>query len=209
MVDNQLRTGSVTDHDVLRAFLNTPREEFVAAKDRAFAYADAELTLPSVSGAARAVMPPVQLARMIQALPRGPEVKALVVGCGAGYSAAILARLAGTVVAVEEDAALLGLARKNLEAVRNVEVAEARLTQGYPQGAPYGAILVEGVVEVMPDTLIRQLAPEGLAVAIERDGRLSRATLYERVGDGSAQWPLFDAWGSVLPGFAKKPEFVF
>jgi protein-L-isoaspartate(D-aspartate) O-methyltransferase len=207
MVDNQLRTGSVTDHEVLRAFLNTPREKFVAEKDQAFAYADTELKLPAT--AARVMMPPVQLARMIQALPQGPEVRALVVGCGTGFSATILARLAGSVVALEEDAALLALARKNLEAAANVEVAEARLADGYARGAPYDAILVEGAVEVMPDGLIRQLAPEGVAVAIERDRRVSRATLYERVGDGAAKWPLFDAWGSVLPGFAKKPEFVF
>ena len=98
MVDNQLRTSEVTDRDVIRAFLTVPREIFAAPAERPFAYADRELRM-AASAPDRRMMDPVRLARLIHALPRGPEMKAMVVGCGSGYSAAILARLVGSVVA--------------------------------------------------------------------------------------------------------------
>ena len=102
MVDNQIRTSEVTDREVIRAFLTVPREAFAAPAERPFAYADRELQM-AAAAPDRRMMDPVRLARLVHALPRGPEIKAMVVGCGSGYSAAILARLVGSVVAVEED----------------------------------------------------------------------------------------------------------
>src|SRR5688500_7583706 len=101
MVDNQIRTGGVTDAAVIAAFLAVPRESFVDAAERPFAYADSELKVPG--GGTRAQMSPVQLARMIQALAVAPGSNVMAVACGSGYSAAILARLAGSVVGVEEN----------------------------------------------------------------------------------------------------------
>src|SRR5262245_24264074 len=89
MVDNQLRTREVTDRDVFRSFLNVPREMFAAPEEQPFAYADRELKM-TTSAPGRRMLDPVRLARLIHALPRGPETKALVVGCGSGYSTAIL-----------------------------------------------------------------------------------------------------------------------
>jgi protein-L-isoaspartate(D-aspartate) O-methyltransferase len=209
MVDNQIRPGAVTDLEVIKAFLAVPREEFVAPAEQFFAYADRELGLPSAVSAKRTMMPPVQLARLIQALPRLPDAKVMVVGCGTGYSAAILARLAGRVVGVEEDPSLAASARANLRSLANVAVVEARLTDGCPAEAPCDAILIDGAVEFVPDGLIRQLGPDGALAAIEREERVSRAILYERIGTEAARWPLFDAWTGLLPGFARKREFVF
>ena len=209
MVDNQIRPGAVTDLEVIKAILAVPREEFVAPAEQFFAYADRELGLPSAASAKRTMMPPVQLARLIQALPRLPDSRVMVVGCGTGYSAAILARLVGRVVGVEEDPSLAASARANLRSLANVAVVEARLTDGCPAEAPYDAILIDGAVEFVPDALIRQLGPEGALAAIEREERVSRAILYERVGAEAARWPLFDAWTGMLPGFARKREFVF
>jgi protein-L-isoaspartate(D-aspartate) O-methyltransferase len=212
MVDNQIRPGEVTDHDVIKAFLAVPREEFVAPAERPFAYADRELRMDDSAGRARMMMAPVQLARLVQKLPRGPETKAMVIGCGTGYSAAILARLTGLVIAVEENEALAQQARRLLEGLgaANVSVVTAPLVSGHPAAAPYGAILADGAVEVVPDTLIGQLTPEGSLAVIERDERLSRAMLYERIRGGDAgKWPLFEAWAALLPGFERKQEFVF
>ncbi len=210
MVDNQIRPSEVTDHDVLSAFLTVPRELFAEPAEQPFAYADRELRM-AATAPNRRMMDPVRLARLIHALPRGVDTRALVVGCGSGYSAAILGRLSGSVVALEEDAALAALARGNLAAVgaENVSVVEGRLVAGYPGGAPYDAILVDGAVEVLPAPLAAQLKQEGTLATIERDDRVSRAMLYEKVGDEATKWPLFDAWATLLPGFERRREFVF
>ena len=210
MVDNQIRPSEVTDHEVLKAFLNVPRELFVAPSEQPFAYADRDLRM-SETNRDRAMIPAVQLARLVQALPRGAATKLAVIGCGTGCSAAILARLAAWVVAVEEDETLAGAARDRLRnlGAANVAVVQARLTDGYPPEAPYDGVLVDGAVEYVPDALIRQLKPGGLLAVIERGERVSRAMLYERVGEDAAKRPLFDAWAPLLPGFERKREFVF
>ena len=210
MVDNQIRTSEVTDRDVIDAFLTIPREAFAAPDEKPFAYADRELRM-TAAPSPRRMMDPVRLARLVHALPRGADVKALVVGCGSGYSAAILSRLAGSVVAVEEDKALVALARDNLAAVgeKNVSVVEAKLTEGHLAGGPYSAILIEGAVEIVPEALLSQVSQGGALATIERNGSVSRAMLYERVGKDTTKWPLFDAWATLLPGFERRREFVF
>lgn len=210
MVDNQIRPSEVTNHLVLGAFLSVPREIFVADDERPFAYADRELRM-AASAPSRRMMDPARLARLVHALPLGPEAKALVVGCGSGYSAAILSYLAGAVIAVEEDRTLAEIARRRLSSldVRNVTVIEAPLTGGWSDATPYDAILIDGAVEFMPDTLVRQLAPGAFLATIVREERLSRAMLYERVHEEAAKWPQFDAWATLLPGFERKREFLF
>lgn len=208
MVDNQIRPGAITDIDVIRAFLDVPRETFVEPAEKPFAYADRDLKLSAAAGE-RTIMPPVQLARLVQALPHGADARALVVGCGTGYSAAILSRLVGHVLALEEDPALVALARTNLQGMPNVVVAEGKLADGYAAEAPYDCILVDGAIEVVPEMLIGQLKPQGMLAAIERADRISRAITCERVGAEATRWPLFEAWATLLPGFARKREFVF
>jgi protein-L-isoaspartate(D-aspartate) O-methyltransferase len=210
MVDNQIRPSEVTDHDLIRAFLAVPRETFVESDEQPFAYSDRELRLPAAGGDRR-MLDPVQLARLIQALQVGPDSKVMVVAAGTGYSAALLARLARQVIAVEEDDRLAALAEEKLRALGavNATVVRGRLGEAWLAEAPYNAILVDGAVEFVPDGLLGQLAPEALLAVIERDERISRAMLYERVGDGAARWPLFEAWATLLPGFARKREFVF
>jgi protein-L-isoaspartate(D-aspartate) O-methyltransferase len=210
MVDNQLRPSEVTDYEVIRAFLTVPREVFAEPSDQAFAYSDRELKM-SPSAPARRMTNPVQLARLIHALPRGPDIRTLVVGCGSGYSAALLAHLVGAVTTLEEHPELAALARENLARVGaiNVSVVEGKLVEGYPADAPYDGILVDGAVEFVTEAMVTQLKQGGLLATIERRDGISRAMLYERVGKDAAKWPLFEAWATLLPGFERKPEFVF
>jgi protein-L-isoaspartate(D-aspartate) O-methyltransferase len=210
MVDNQIRPSAVTDAELIRAMLAVPRELFVADEEKAFAYADREVAMASVAPGRRMLVP-VQLARLVQALPLGADAKVLDVGCGSGYAAAILARLAGTVVALEENRQLAALAREGLQRLdaSNVTIVEGRLVDGWPVEAPYDAILVEGAVELVPDALVEQLKEGGTLAAIVRSDRISRATLFERVAGHATKWPQFEAWAAPLPGFDAKPVFVF
>lgn len=210
MVDNQIRPSEVTDLDLIRAFLEVPLERFVAPREQAFAYSDREVAMsPDAPG--RRMLQPAQLARLIQALPLGGEATAMVIGCGSGYSAVILARLARHVIAVEEDEALLSLARDRQRelGVENLLVLQGRLVLGHAAEAPYDAILLGGGVEFVPDAIIDQLKSEGALTAIERNGGVSRAMLYARAGGRATRWPLFEASTGLLPGFERKPEFVF
>ena len=210
MVDNQIRPREISDHAVIKAFLATPRELFVEPAERPFAYAERELAM-SRSAPGRRMLEPAILARLVQALALAPQARAMAVGCGTGYSAAILAQLSASVVAVEEEAELAAIARTRLAGLGadNATIVEAKLTDGYPAGEPYDAILVDGAVETVPDALLAQLRAGGRLAVIARDGRLSRAMLYERVGDAFAKWPRFEASAAVLPGFDRRREFVF
>ena len=209
-VDNQVRPSEVTDRELVRALLSVPREIFAHPSERPFAYSDRELRM-SDAAPHRRMMEPVQLARLLQMLPLAPSSKVMAIGCGTGYSAALLSRLAERVVAVEEDAGLAAAARDLLASLgaANVSVVEAGLAEGFPLDAPYDAILIEGSVEVVPDALIAQLKPEGALAVIERGERISRAMLYERIGERAAKWPQFEAWATPLPGFERRREFVF
>lgn len=210
LVDNQIRPSAVTEHAIIEAFLSVPRELFVAPEDRPFAYSDRDLRY-SDSAPGRRMLDPVQLARLIQLLPLRPESKVMVIGSGTGYSAAILARIGAAVVAVEEDQALATAAAQLLPTVGagGIMAVRAGLTEGWPGEAPYDAILVDGAVEVVPETILSQLKPHGALAAIEISERISRAMLYERLDHGTSKRPRFEAWAALLPGFERKREFAF
>ena len=210
LVDNQIRPSEVTDRELVKAILAVPRELFVTPDEQPFAYSDRELRMAK-SASHRRLLDPVQLARLMQALAVNPDAKVMVIGCGSGYSAAILSRLSGFVVAVEEDQELAGMAAETLSALgaANVSVVCSALADGHAAEAPYDAILIDGAVELVPDALIAQLKQNGQLAVIEREEGNSRAMLYERIGHGATKWPLFDAWATMLPGFERTREFVF
>src|SRR5262249_61489316 len=133
------------------------------------------------------------------------------VGCATGYSSALLARLARSVVALEEDPALARRAQENLAAVGagNVTVVTGPLTQGWQGKAPYDVVLVEGAVEIVPPALSRQLSDAGRLVAVVGRAPTGRATVYRSVAGEVGGWPVFDAAAALLPGFAAPPAFVF
>ena len=209
MVDTQVRPADMTDRSLIHAMLEVPRERFVPKASAGLAYLDLDLSVEEGKEAPRRLLKPMVLAKMLQALNISAEDRALDVGCATGYAAALLARLAGSVVALEEDEGLAREAGKALAQVANVEVVQGHLAEGHPALAPYDVILVEGRIEVEPDRLCAQLANGGRLVAIRGAGPVTQATLYRRDADDITSRSIFDATGPRLPGFAKPATFVF
>jgi protein-L-isoaspartate(D-aspartate) O-methyltransferase len=207
MVDGQVRTAGITDLDLIAAMLAVPRERFVPEPLVAQAYRDGDIAL----GDGRVLLKPMVLAKLIQAARVKSDEHVLDVGCGTGYSTAVLARLAGSVVALEEDEALALRAKEVLAATGGgrVTVAIAPLTGGWPAAAPYDVILLNGATEVVPETLGRQLTPDGRLVCIFGRGPTGKAMIYRPIEGQLVGRPVFDAAAPVLPGFVAPPAFVF
>jgi protein-L-isoaspartate(D-aspartate) O-methyltransferase len=208
MVDGQLRTADVTDLRVITAMLEVPREQFVAPPMAGLAYLD--LDVPVGEGASsRRLLKPMVLAKLMQAANLSATDRVLDVGCVTGYAAAVLARIAGEVLALEQDAALAEAARAALSSLPNTGVASGPLADGWPQAAPYDAILLEGATEVVPEKLLQQLKDGGRLVCVLGAAPGAKAMLYCRSGADFGGRPLFDAAAPVLPGFVKPLEFAF
>ncbi len=208
MVDGQVRTADVTDRGLIEAMLEVPRERF-APGEAALAYLD--LDLPVGSGGVRRLLKPMVLAKMLQILDLAEGEKVLDVGCATGYAAALMARLAGEVIALEQDAELLSRAKAAFDAfgIANVRAVQGRLIDGFSADSPYDAILVEGCIEIEPATLCAQLADGGRLVCIQGAGPAAKAVICRRDGDDITERAVFDANAAALPGFAKAPSFVF
>ncbi|MBY0511549.1 MAG: protein-L-isoaspartate O-methyltransferase [Rhodospirillaceae bacterium] len=206
MVASQIRTSEVTDPAVVEAMGAVPRELFVPAAARAFAYIDEDIAL----GKGRYLIESVVLARLLQLADLQTTDKALIVGAGTGYSAAVMSRLVASVTALESDAALADLAKQALAQVApQVSVVIGDLKAGAPRNSPYDVILVDGAVSALPNGLKPQLADGGRLVCIVREGPVGRATLVTRSGDSYGARQEFDAMTPILPGFEKQPKFVF
>src|SRR5262249_10231575 len=155
MVDGQVRTSDVTDPRLIAAMLDVPRERFVPADKSDLAYLD--LDLPVAAG--RRLLKPMVLAKLFQAADIAESDRVLDVGCATGYSSAVLARLAASVTALEEDAALAKHAAQIADG--NVAVVSGPLAKGWAAGAPYDVIVVEGTAEGTPRALFPQLKEGG------------------------------------------------
>jgi protein-L-isoaspartate(D-aspartate) O-methyltransferase len=209
MVDCQLRPSKVTDQFILDAFMTIPREDFVGKQQRALAYVDEDLPL---SGG-RCLMEPMVLARLLQALEIRPDDSVLIVGAGCGYGTAVAAKLAGSVIAIETRANLVDKAQDVLVSIGidNAAIVKSRLVDGYPEEGPYDRILIEGGVETVPDSLLRQLTPKGRLAAIYRKPShpVGVASVWTRSGKEFTRTPLFDARVPNLDEFNAKVEFSF
>ena len=206
MVDTQVRPSDVTKFPIIDAMLSVPRETFVPDDKREVAYVGENLPLAP----GRVVLEARTLAKLLDALDVQPGDLVLDLGCGLGYSTAVIARLAETVVAVEEDEALAADAQRILseEGVDNAVVVTGKLTDGAAKCAPYDVITVEGGVEVMPDSVLAQLKDGGRIGAVFMDGAVGTARIGYRI-DGSMTWrSVFNAAAPVLPGFRKAQGFT-
>jgi protein-L-isoaspartate(D-aspartate) O-methyltransferase len=211
MVDGQVRTSDVTDLSLIAAMLEIPRERFVPADMAELAYLDLRALADDAKAPERHLLKPMVLAKLIQAAAVGPADHVLDVGCTTGYAAAVVSRLAGSVVALEQDAALAQHAAENLTAagINNVTVARGPLVEGWRDAAPYDVILLEGATEIEPKVLLRQLKDGGRLVGVQGRGAAAKAMLYRAAGAEISGRPVFDAAAALLPGFAAPPAFVF
>jgi protein-L-isoaspartate(D-aspartate) O-methyltransferase len=213
MVDGQVRTSDVTDLGLISAMLEIPREAFVPLAQAALAYLDRDVVIADATATApaRYLMKPMVLARLIQAADPSSHDSVLVIGAGTGYAAAVMSRLAGKVVALEENESLFQQARSTLPALasHNVTVIHGPLADGAPASGPYNVILIDGGAEFVPDLLCGQLTSGGRLVAVVRSGPLGKAKLFEPVNGKCSGRELFDANAPVLPGFSVAPAFVF
>jgi protein-L-isoaspartate(D-aspartate) O-methyltransferase len=212
MVDGQVRANDVTDLRIIAAMLGLPRERFVPQAYREIAYLDLDIPVQqSETGEPRRLLKSMVLAKLVQAAALSADDQVLDVGCATGYSSALLARLARSVVALEEDAALAKQTEENIAAVgaQNVTTVVGGLTAGWPDRVPYDVIFINGAVEFVPDGLRGQLRNGGRLVVIEGRALPRRAMLYRSVAGVVSGWPVFDAAAPLLPGFALPPAFVF
>ncbi|HSU06659.1 MAG TPA: protein-L-isoaspartate O-methyltransferase [Acetobacteraceae bacterium] len=208
MVDSQVRPNKVTDPRIIAAMRDIPRELFLPASLRPFAYIDEDVPL----GDGRVLLEPMVIARLVQLLAPSAGDRALVVAAGVGYGAALLAACGVRVTALEENRRLQALAEPALEQVApSVTLVFGPLAGGWPAGTPYDMILLEGAVHRIPAALAGQLRADGGRLAtIRYDARgVGQALLAEPTPEGLSAHPMFDCASPPIPSLMPKPGFVF
>ena len=207
MVDRQVRPADVTLYSIIEAMLAVPREDFVPPALRPVAYLGEHV--PIAPG--RVLLDPRVFAKLLDALNPGPSDLVLDLGCGTGYSTAVLARMAEAVIALEQDQTLSAEAERLLaaHAVDNAVVQTGPLAGGVPEHGPFDAIILEGAVETLPGAIAGQLKPGGRIAAVFAAGAGGQARLGLKTEQGVTWRRLFDATAPVLPGFEAAKAFEF
>lgn len=205
MVATQLRTNDVTDARLIKAILAVPRESFVPGSLAALAYMEGCIPL----GKGRVLLDLRSFGKLAQLAAVGSGDRVLDVGCGTGYSTAILSELAGDVTALEHDSELAAAASENLSGTSNAGVVHGPLVEGVPGKAPFDVIFLNGAVEDTPSMLLQQLKDGGRLVCIVRDGAAGHARVYLKHEGAIGERSAFDAAVPVLPGFERRRSFAF
>jgi protein-L-isoaspartate(D-aspartate) O-methyltransferase len=211
MVESQVRPSDVTDRRITRAMREIPRERFVPGPLKSIAYVDEHLKVSDSDGRQRYILSPRLLAKLVQLLEIEPDGLVLDVGPATGYSTALLAHLAQTVVALEEDARLAERTQEVLAAlgIDNAAVITGSMQEGAADEGPYDAILINGATSEVSPALLDQLKDGGRCVTISIENGVGRATVWRRHGMSFDRRPAFDASAPYLPGFEPTPGFVF
>lgn len=209
MVNGQIRPNRVSDGRVIAAMRRLPRERFLppALADRA--YLDDDVPL----GSDRVLIEPLAIARMVQLTRPTAGERALVVGAGTGYGAALLDACELRVTALEQDEALLAIARPALaEFAPSVTVVQGPLAAGLTDGGTWDIVLIEGAVTAIPPAIAAQVKrPGGRLVTVLSPGGVApgQIVLAEPSGTGLRAQPFFDAATPLLPPLVRAPGFVF
>ena len=207
MVDTQVRPSDVTKFPIIDAMLAVPRELYVPREQVEAAYISENIEIAP----GRVVLEPRTLSKMLDALNITGRELVLDVAAGYGYSSAVAARMAEAVIALEEDESLAKEAQTILseQGADNVVVQVGTLTEGAAQHGPYDAIMIQGAVEQVPDSLIAQLKDGGRIACVFMEGALGVVRIGYKI-DGEMSWRFaFNASAPVLPGFAKETTFAF
>lgn len=200
MVESQLRPLGVTDPAVLAIMGRVRRENFLPSHTRPLAYVDRAVAI----GDGRFIAAPAVLGLLLTQMQLQPGVRALVVGAGTGYSAAVLSDMGLKVTALESSPELAAVARE-----QGIEVIEGPLETGHSEGAPYDQILIDGAVEYLPDAIVDQLADGGRLGTSLVDRGITRLVVGRKVGDAFGTLSIGDAGVPVLPGFSRPKAFTF
>ena len=196
MIDSQLRPQGVNDAAVLAAFAAVPREDYVPAERAGIAYRDRSVPL----GEGRAMIAPAALGAMLMEATVKAGDKALVVGPGSNYAAALLTRMGADAVALDDGTPIGPKAAKSVKGA---------LDKGHKKDGPYDLILVVGAIEELPDAWRKQLVDGGRLVTGLFDNGVTRLARAVKVDDRLALHPFADAQLPVLAQFAKAPAFSF
>ena len=208
MVDGQVRPSDVTNRAVIDAMLQVPRERFVSASKASVAYADTSLEIAP----GRKMLSPRVFAKLLDCAELGPEDSVLDVGCGTGYSSAVISLVVRGVVGIESDEALLSRAETTLSSLGldNAAVVAAPLSEGIPDQAPFDKIIIQGAIGTEPTALLEQLAENGhLLAVVAGSGMSGAAYMWSKVGGTVSKRLAFSATASILQGFEPSPEFAF
>lgn len=200
MVDSQLRPQGVTDPRVLKAMGEVERERFLPPETRPLAYVDRAVRI----GNGRFMAAPAMLGQLLTQMAPEPGQKALVVGAGSGYSAAVLAAMGLDVVALESDSELAALARK-----AKLKLVEGPLAEGWAAAAPYDQVLIDGAVSFIPDAIVDQLADGGRLGTALIAGGVSRLIVGRKAGGAFGYLSIGDFGAPALPGFDRAQTFTF
>jgi protein-L-isoaspartate(D-aspartate) O-methyltransferase len=200
MVESQLRPQGVTDPAVLAAMGTVPREQFLPEHSRPLAYVDRAVAI----GSGRFLIAPAALGQLLTQMAPDRGTRALVVGAGTGYSAAVLEAMGLDVTAIENVPELAARARD-----LGTRTFEAPLEEGYSAGAPYDQILVDGAVEIIPDAIIAQLADGGRLGTALVDRGITRLVVGRKAGGSFGYLSVADAGVPRLPGFSRPKAFTF
>ena len=215
MILGQIITNEVLDPRILQAMKDTPREEFVPPQLRGAAYVDEDLDV----GGGRELMAPLTFAKLVHLAEIVPASRVLNIGCLAGYTAAVLARLAAHIVATETDAAQVEQAKAHMARLNlsNVSVQQVKsLADGYAGSAPYDVIVISGAIQFLPEAVGQQIAKDGRLVAVQNvasrpgfPGGLGKGLFIRRIGNQLQSREHFDAGAALLPGFENPQAFRF
>ncbi len=205
MVDTQVRPSDVTKFPIISAMLTIPREAFVPTQFRETAYVGEPIAL----GGGRVMLDARVLAKLLDALNILPTEMVLDIGCGLGYSAAVISRLADAVVAVETDP-MAGDAQTRLlaQSIDNVAVIAGPLAQGCAKHGPYDVVIIQGGVEMISPEIQKQIKDGGRIAAVFMDGPLGVAKIGYKSGKEMSWRSVFDASLPVLADFVVKKDFA-
>ncbi len=207
MVNSQVLTNKVTDERVSDALLAVARERFVPKSMIGVAYIDEELEI----GKGRFLLEPMIFARMLQLAEINRDDLVLDIGAALGYSTAVLAQLAGTVVGLEAVESLVEEGNDTLNelGIDNAALVAGPMAEGLADQGPFDLIFVNGAIPKPSEVLLAQLKDDGRILTVERSGQVGQVVFYERSGETVARRILFDAMTAQLPGFEVEAEFAF
>ena len=217
MVNSQLLPNAITSKQLLAAFRELKRENFVPKRQQAHAYIDRDLKIDidTSNGQDRFILDPMVQAKLVQAVNITSSDIVLDIACATGYSTALIAQIANMVVGIESDEKVANLASQYIEQqeIDNAVIIQDPLANGYKKEAPYDVIIINGLVETVSQELFDQLADNGRLIAVEISDKssinapLGHAYLYHKTGNQIAKRMVFDASPSRLTEFDKPKSF--